>query len=493
MLGPDNLAYISFTSGSSGKPKAVMGRHGSLTHFIPWMTAEFSLGLNDRFSLLSSLSHDPLHRDVFTPLMTGGRVCIPEMDALSTPGKAVEWMGKCRITVTNLTPAIGHLLLENGTQPASPLESLRYAFFVGDILTRGDIAAFHRLAPNATFINLYGSTETQRAVSYWRVPASCYTDRPSGQRSKQILPLGKGMKDVQLLVMNSNRQLAGIGETGEIYVRSPHLAAGYMNDDQLTSEKFFKSWFTNAADDRLYRTGDLGRYLPDGSVESLGRADQQVKIRGFRIELGEVESVLAQHAIVRHAAVIVWQENSSSKCLVAYVVLEQRPANWRYELSTHLKERLPAYMVPAAFVAIESLPVTQNGKLDRRALPAPETVLAGVEGCFVAPRTDLERELAEIMKQVLNVPAVGIEDSFFSLGGHSLLAIQFIARLQETLNVRISFQQFFQAPTIASLSIAVVEAQALEASESMVNALLTELENMQEAAREPTIGASLGA
>jgi amino acid adenylation domain-containing protein len=476
--GPDDLAYISFTSGSSGKPKGVMGRHGSLTHFIPWMSEEFTLNAADRFSLLSALSHDPLHRDVFTPLMTGGRVCIPEPDALTTPGKAAEWMWKSGITVTNLTPAIGQIILEGG-RGTSLIESLRYAFFVGDILTRGDVAGFHRIAPNATFINLYGSTETQRAVSFLRVPASMYDETSAGHRAKEVLSLGKGMKDVQLLVMNRRNKLAGIGETGEIYMRSPHLAIGYMDDPQLTQDKFLKSWFTDNPDDRLYRTGDMGRYLPNGTVESLGRADQQIKIRGFRIELGEIEATLRQHAMVRHAVVIAPEDEPGSRRIFGYVVLQQKIPDWNRELQIYLRERLPVYMVPSALVALDVLPLMPNGKLDRKALPLPEVTAADGAISFVAARTELERELAEIMKKVLNVPNIGVHDSFFTLGGHSLLAIQFLAILQEKLNVKVTFQQFFQSSTVAELSIAVVQAQAMEANETRVSALLAELESIE--------------
>jgi amino acid adenylation domain-containing protein len=476
--GPDDLAYISFTSGSSGKPKGVMGRHGSLTHFIPWMSEEFTLNAADRFSLLSALSHDPLHRDVFTPLMTGGRVCIPEPDALTTPGKAAEWMWKSGITVTNLTPAIGQIILEGG-RGTSLIESLRYAFFVGDILTRGDVAGFHRIAPNATFINLYGSTETQRAVSFLRVPASMYDETSAGHRAKEVLSLGKGMKDVQLLVMNRRNKLAGIGETGEIYMRSPHLAIGYMDDPQLTQDKFLKSWFTDNPDDRLYRTGDMGRYLPNGTVESLGRADQQIKIRGFRIELGEIEATLRQHAMVRHAVVIAPEDEPGSRRIFGYVVLQQKIPDWNRELQIYLRERLPVYMVPSALVALDVLPLMPNGKLDRKALPLPEVTAADGAISFVAARTELERELAEIMKKVLNVPDIGVHDSFFTLGGHSLLAIQFLAILQEKLNVKVTFQQFFQSSTVAELSIAVVQAQAMEANETRVSALLAELESIE--------------
>jgi amino acid adenylation domain-containing protein len=487
-VGPDDLAYISFTSGSSGKPKGVKGRHGSLTHFIPWMSEEFTLNAADRFSLLSALSHDPLHRDVFTPLMTGGRVCIPEPDALTTPGKAAEWMWKSGITVTNLTPAIGQIILEGRRGTSLLIESLRYAFFVGDILTRGDVAGFHRIAPNATFINLYGSTETQRAVSFLRVPASMYDETSAGHRAKEVLSLGKGMKDVQLLVMNRRNKLAGIGETGEIYMRSPHLAIGYMDDPQLTQDKFLKSWFTDNPDDRLYRTGDMGRYLPNGTVESLGRADQQIKIRGFRIELGEIEATLRQHAMVRHAAVIAPEDEPGSRRIFGYVVLQQKIPDWNRELQIYLRERLPVYMVPSALVALDVLPLMPNGKLDRKALPLPEVTAADGAISFVAARTELERELAEIMKKVLNVPDIGIHDSFFTLGGHSLLAIQFLAILQEKLNVKVTFQQFFQSPTVAELSIAVVQAQAMEANETRVSALLAELESI-----EKSVGAYSGA
>jgi acyl carrier protein len=293
--------------------------------------------------------------------------------------------------------------------------------------------------------------------------------------------------------MNRRQKLAGIGEAGEIYLRSPHLALGYKDDARLTEEKFLRSWFTEAAHDRLYRTGDMGRYLPDGSVESLGRADQQIKIRGFRIELGEIEATLKQHAIVRHAAVIAPEDGAGSRRIIGYVVLAQKPDGWNQELCTLLKERLPAYMVPSALVSLDALPLMQNGKLDRKALPLPETMPAGEIISYVAPRTDLERELAGIMKKVLNVPDIGIHDDFFVLGGHSLLAIHFISRLQEALNVKITFQQFFLSPTVAELSITVVHAQALEANESRVRALLSELEGISEPPLEMSIGAHSGA
>lgn len=472
-VGADSRAYISFTSGSTGTPKAVLGRHGSLSHFVPWFEEEFSLGPGERFTVFSALSHDPLHRDVLLPLMLGACVCFPDPSALQNPATAVKWMRETEITVTNLTPAAGQLLLQGTVNTGTVLPSLRHAFYVGDILVRGDIDSFYNFAPLATCVNLYGATETQRAVSFLRVP------RQSGTGSvclpKQVLPLGHGIPDVQLLVVNEKQQ-AGIGEAGEIYFRSPHMALGYLNDPELTQTKFLKNWFTNGDDDRLYRTGDLGRYLLDGAVECLGRADQQVKMRGFRIELGEIEALLKQHANVKSGAVVLHEITPGDKQITAYAVLDRAHDGWEGELRRHLEQKLPEYMVPAAFVRLEALPLTANGKLDRRALPPPERRR---EHCR-SPETALEREVASIMQEVLNVPLVGLYDNFFRLGGHSLLAIQFLSRLESAFHVKISFQEFFRGPSIGALTPLIVEAQAREADPELVAAILSDLEQIPE-------------
>ncbi|HEX9937524.1 MAG TPA: amino acid adenylation domain-containing protein, partial [Longimicrobium sp.] len=289
-IGPDSLAYLSFTSGTTGTPKAVMGRHGSLTHFTPWLAETFGLTAADRFSLLSGLAHDPLHRDVFTPLQLGAAVVAPDPDRVGTPGYLGEWMAAAGVTVAHLTPAMGQLLAEaaelDDEGSAGSLPALRRAFFVGDVLMRGDVARLRRLAPGVTVINYYGSTETQRAVSYHVV------DPDAGADAKPIIPLGRGIPGVQLLVRSRTGALAGVGELGEVWLRSPHVALGYRGDPALTAERFVANPWTADEGDRMYRTGDLGRYTPDGEVEPAGRADQQVKVRGFRIELGEVEAAL---------------------------------------------------------------------------------------------------------------------------------------------------------------------------------------------------------
>ncbi|MCA9977287.1 MAG: amino acid adenylation domain-containing protein, partial [Anaerolineales bacterium] len=291
VVGPDDFASLSFTSGSTGKPKGTMGRHGSLTHFYPWMAETFALTEDDRFSMLSGLAHDPLQRDIFTALWVGARICMEDPMQIGSPGWLADWMREQGVTVANLTPAMGQLITDTAVTTdgiAQAMPSLRRAFFVGDVLTRRDVARLCNLAPNLTVVNFYGSTETQRAVSYYIIEES--VEELTTSRAKEIVPLGRGVKDAQLILLNNASQLAGIGEVAEIHMRSHHLALRYQGDDAQTAYRFLPNTFTNIPGDRLYRTGDLGRYRPEGDIEFLGRVDFQVKVGGHRIELGEVEA-----------------------------------------------------------------------------------------------------------------------------------------------------------------------------------------------------------
>ena len=463
----DDLAYVAFTSGSTGNPKGILGRHGPLTLFTSWAAEMFGLNESDRFCMLSGLAHDPLHRDIFTPLQLGGTICIPEAEDLEAPDRLTAWMKQQSITVANLTPAMSQLLSE--TDPATTgemIESLRYSFLVGDVLTKRDVSRLKRLAPSITCVNLYGATETQRAVGYYIVP-NAFNDAVSKSGTggppvihapeeratiKEVLPLGKGIKDVQLLVLNGSRQLCGVGEAGEIYFRSSHLAKGYLGDEALTHERFILNPFANADGDRLYRTGDLGRYLPDGNAEHLGRVGRQVKIRGFRIEPGEIEATLAQHPAVRETAVIALQSKFDETSLVAYVVPLQPAGITTTELRQYLSEKLPAYMMPAAFVMMDALPLTPNRKLDRTALPSPDEDLRERAAEYTAPRSEIEEALADIWKEVLTVERVGVHDNFFELGGHSLMAVRLFAMMEKTFGRRLPLATLFQAPTVAQLA-----------------------------------------
>ncbi len=448
-VGPDDVALIAFTSGSTGIPKGILGRHGPLTHFLPWLGERFGLGEADRYSMLSGLAHDPLQRDMFTPLCTGATLCVPPPEEIGVPGRLAAWMAREGITVAHLTPAMGQVLTEppGGGVELPQVPSLRWVLLVGDVLTRLDVDRLRSIAPRVTCVNLYGSTETQRAVGYHIVEP----ERPDGaERAQQVLPLGRGMKDVQLLVLNPAGDLAGIGELGELCIRSPHLARGYLGDETLSRERFRENPFTRRPGDRIYRTGDLGRYLPNGEAVFAGRADSQVKIRGFRIELGEIEAALGRLPGVREAVVVVRESPAmpGDRRLVAYVVPDpERPAD-PAAAEKALRRQLPVYMIPSAFVVLERLPLLPNGKVDRRALPDPGEDRRD----YVPPSTPTEETLAEIWRTLLGTERIGAGDDFFRLGGHSLLATRVASRVRDAFGVELPLPVLFQETTLSRLA-----------------------------------------
>ena len=442
-VGPDDMAYVAFTSGTTGRPKGIIGRHGSLTHFTRWTAAEFGLNEHDRYSLLSGLAHDPLHRDVFTPLQLGACICVPAPDVVYDPTRLRDWIGESGITVAHLTPAMGQLLASSSTDVVS--DTLRLAFFVGDALTRRDVARLHDVAPNVRIINYYGTTETQRAVSLY------VTDRESeNDRAYEVVPLGHGLPDVQLLVVTSAGKLAGIGELGEVYVRSPHIAKSYLDDDALTAERFVANPITQEIGDRCYRTGDLGRYNADGDVVAVGRADAQVKIRGFRVELAEIEATLGRHPLVSDCVVAAPTGPNGERQLAAYIVARgDAPAD--DELRTMLRDRLPSYMIVSSFTFLDALPLTPNGKIDRRALPAPKfgVVNRARTGHAKGP---VHFELVKLWQEMLHVPNIGIDDDFFELGGHSLIAAAMMERVAAIFDTKPPLSVLFEEATIRHLT-----------------------------------------
>ncbi|KAI0711372.1 alpha-aminoadipate reductase Lys1p [Earliella scabrosa] len=503
-LGPDSVATLSFTSGSTGIPKGVKGRHYSLTHFFPWMGERFGIGEHSKFTMLSGIAHDPIQRDMFTPLFFGASLYVPTADDIGTPGRLAEWMADNEVTVTHLTPAMGQLLSAQATRQ---IPSLRNAFFVGDVLTKRDCLRLQSLAANVRIVNMYGTTETQRAVSYFLIP-SVSEDATFLATQKDIMPAGEGMIDVQLLVVNRNDRSVpcAVGEVGEIYVRSGGLAEGY-SDPQATAEKFVMNWFCadapprpdtilNPPDgsppgpeaqfwkgvrDRMYRSGDLGRYLPDGIVECTGRADDQVKIRGFRIELGEIDTHLSQHPLVRENVTLVRRDKDEEKILVTYFVPVGGPALDEYasdvgddeglvsgmrkyrrlikEIREYLKKKLPSYSVPTLFVPLKRMPLNPNGKIDKPALPFPDTAQAApsepARGGPAASAT--EEAIRAIWARILpNAPSpLPLDESFFDLGGHSILATRLIFEIRKAFLVDAPLGLVFDRPTIALLADAV--------------------------------------
>jgi amino acid adenylation domain-containing protein len=451
---PDDRAYVAFTSGSTGTPKAVEGTHRPLSHFLQWHAEAFSLTSADRFAMLSGLGHDPLLRDIFTPLWLGATLYIPSPSILGVPGELLDWMQEERITVVHLTPVMGRLLAGaaldgNGARDAR-LPSLRAVFFGGDRLTRFDLSQLRRLAPAAAPINFYGATETPQAMAYFNAAPNASLDAGASSAT-DLVPLGHGIDDAQLLVLNGASRQAGVGERGEICVRTPYLCRGYLGDPDATRERFRPNPYGNEVDDRMYRTGDLGMYLADGAVAFLGRADDQVKIRGFRVEPAEVEARIRQHPGVQDVAVVAVGKGDGERRLTAYLVLNPLVRLALAELRRFVQARLPEYMAPAALVVLDRLPVTPNGKLDRRALPAPEPIHLDHEAAYVAPRGRLDRTVASVWCGVLGLKAVGLHDNFFDVGGSSLAMVEVHARLQQALGRQISIIDLFIHADIQSL------------------------------------------
>jgi amino acid adenylation domain-containing protein len=447
--GPEELAYLAFTSGSTGMPKAVAGTHLPLSHFLAWHADTHALGPAERVSMLSGLAHDPLLRDAFTALWVGGTACIPDPGQMAEPGYLLRWLAREHVSVAHLTPAMAELVFDRSDTIQLP--ALRHVLLGGAPLRRSVVEALRAHAPDAACVNVYGTTETPQVMSAWHLP-------PGAPLAEDTVPIGTGIEGVQVLVLTPAGALAGLGEPGEIHVRTPYLTRGYVDDDALTAARFVVNPFTGVAADRLYRTGDRGRYRADGSVDILGRLDGQVQIRGFRVEPDEIAAALEQHPAVARAIIAPFTDGRGELGLCAYVcyrdpqVAQPGPA----ELRVHLAGLLPAYMVPAAFATLADVPLTPNGKVDLKALPPPSSAVAAA--AFVAPRTPTEEAVAEIWSEVLGTGPIGVEHGFFDVGGHSLAATQVVSRLRSRFQVELPLHTLFQAKTIAAIAAVIEEA-----------------------------------
>ncbi len=444
-LSADDPAYIAFTSGSTGEPKGVLCRHGPMTHFLPWQRKTFDLKESDRYALLSGLGYNHLHRDLFTALATGAALYVPHAEELQDPEQLVPWLRRRKISMLHLTPALGRLLQ---TVRGQTLPALRRIFFGGDLLSRRDAAAMRALAPRAMITSFYGATETQRAVGYAVVDAAA----SEKNHASPFVPTGRGARDVQLLLLTANDQLAGIGELGELYIRSPHLAAGYLNDRALAAANFIVNPFTGRERDRLYRTGEMGRYQPDGVVEWVGRKERRASIRGFRVELAEVETALQRHPGVRGAALVVRAGAAPEDAqLIAYVACGNSSAVDAEKLRRFLSAQLPHYMIPAHISILERLPLNPSGKIDYVALAKRPPLEPAPDRSYEQPLSAPEATVGKILAALLHLERVGRNEHFFELGGHSLLAAQAAARIRETFGVELDLRAFLKAPTVAGI------------------------------------------
>jgi len=439
---PDNLAYVIYTSGSTGRPKGVQVVQRAVVNFLASMRVEPGLNAADTLLAVTTLSFDIAGLELFLPLVVGARVVIANSAVVADGPQLMALMEHSNVTVMQATPATWRLLIQSGWRGDRGLKIL----CGGEALPRE--LADQLLARCGELWNMYGPTET----TIW---STVYQIQPG----EGAISIGRPIANTQIYILDAHLQPVPIGVAGELYIGGNGLARGYFKRPELTAEKFIRDPFAapasgggrEGANARLYKTGDLARYHADGTIEFLGRIDHQVKIRGFRIELGEIETVLAQHAQVRQAVVVAREDTPGDKRLVAYLIA-RLPAPSVTDLRSFLKEQLPDYMVPAAFVMLEAFPLTPNGKVDRKALPVAEGARPQLDANYVAPQTEIERSIAAIWQDVLKTDRVGIHDNFFDLGGHSLLIVQVHARLRSITPVPITIADMFRFPTIATLA-----------------------------------------
>jgi len=440
-LDPDSPAYIFFTSGTTGTPKGVLGNHKGLAHFLAWQRETFQVGPQDRCAQLTSLSFDVMLRDIFLPLTSGAALCLlPRPIALGSPS-ILEWLDIEGVTLVHLVPTVAQSWLLD-VPDAVTLRTLRYAFFAGEALPADFVRTWRSAFPSSgEIVNLYGPTETTMAKSFYVVPL---------EPGAGVVPVGWPLPETQTLVLDPEQQLCGIAETGEIVIRTPFRTLGYLKPGEGTSA-FRRNPHTDDPRDTLYWTGDRGRYLPDGTLQFLGREDEQVKIHGVRIEPAEVASEICAHPWVKTCVVVSRLGTHNQPELIAYLVSKERPPT-SSELRVHLATRLPAAMIPAHFVALEELPLSANGKLDRRRLPpAAEDSMREATGVPVT-RGRLERRIAAIWEEVLGVKPIGSNDNFFDLGGHSLMAVRLLSRIERATGRKLPVRALFEAPTVNGLA-----------------------------------------
>ena len=445
---PSNLAYVIFTSGSTGRPKGAINGHRGIVNRLCWMQQEYRLDSSDRVLQKTPYSFDVSVWEFFWPLMTGATLVVARPGGHRDSAYLARLIAREGITTLHFVPSMLQIFVDEPL--ISECRSVRRVICSGEALPF-ELEQRFFACMNAELHNLYGPTEAAVDVTYWKC-------RPGS--SLRTVPIGRPIGNTQIHLLDARMNPVPVGIAGELCIGGVNVGLGYLKRPELTAEKFIPDPFRPAPDAHLYRTGDLARYLPDGAIDYLGRIDQQVKIRGFRIELGEIEAVLNRHPAVRESVVVAVTHGSGDKRLAAYVVSSGTEPIAVKELREHLQASLPEYMVPAAFTVMNALPLSPNGKVDRRALPAVDfTVAAGSSGEYAAPQTSTEELLAQLWGGALGVERVGRHDDFFQLGGHSLLAAQLASRVRTVLGVELPVRRIFEHPTLEALA-ARIDAEA---------------------------------
>jgi amino acid adenylation domain-containing protein len=447
--GPDDLAYVIYTSGSTGLPKGVILRHRPVVNILDWVNTTLGVGPSDRLLFVTSLSFDLSVYDIFGVLGAGGSVRVAGQDELRDPARLLGIVKSESITIWDSAPAALQQLAPffATKHPGDRTDRLRLVMLSGDWIPVPLPDQIRSTFPNARVVSLGGATEAA-IWSNWYPVGKVDPSWPS-------IPYGKPIRNARYHVLDKDLQPTPVGVPGELHIGGDVLADGYLNRAELTAERFIPDPFAKPQAAKLYKTGDLARYFPDGNIEFLGRIDSQVKVRGFRVEVGEIEAVLAQHAAVGDAVVRPHRGADGVVFLAAYVVPRKGHSPTPEELAKHLQTKLPDYMVPAHFLFLDALPMTPNGKVDRKALPDPVAAAAAArpqERAFAPPGNDAERALAALFEEVLNVRPVGATDDFHELGGHSLAAAVLMSQIEAKLGHRVPLDALFEEPTVRGLA-----------------------------------------
>ena len=453
-VSPDNLAYIIYTSGSTGRPKGVAMAHRPLANLLGWQSNRTGVNRRPRTLQFASLSFDVSFQEIFSTLCAGATLVLIEEERRRDAGELLRLIDGQGVERLFLPFVALQSLAEASEREGIVPRALREVITAGEQLkaTRQVRALFAKLE-RCVLDNQYGPSECH-------VVSAHMLEGESGAWP-ELPPIGRPVSNARLYLLDARLEPVPVGVRGELYIGGECVARGYLNRPALTAEKFVPDPFSTRPGGRMYRTGDLARHLEDGKIEFLGRADSQVKVRGFRIELGEIESELRRLPSVRDCVVAAREDTPHDKRLVAYLVTEEGETFAAADLRARLKEHLPDYMIPSAFVTLERLPLTPSGKVDRRALPAPDGGHSGGAEGYVMPRTFLERQLAAICEDILGRSPVGTDDDFFNLGGHSLTATRIVSRVYEELRVRVTLRSFFADPTVRGLA-AEIERQSKE-------------------------------
>jgi amino acid adenylation domain-containing protein len=463
----EDLAYLMYTSGSTGQPKGVGVPHRAINRLVR-NTNYVKFDESDRVAQISNASFDAATFEIWGALLNGSRVVVLEKETALSPKELKKQLVEHEISAMFLTTA-----LFNQTALSRPeiFASLKYMIFGGDT---ADPRAVHRVLGEGRpehLVNAYGPTENTTFTTWY--------DAQESDIGARMIPIGQPLSNTEVWVLDQQSRMVPVGVPGELCIGGDGLARGYIGRPELTAEKFVPHPYSRHLGARLYRTGDLVRYREDGNIEFLKRMDQQVKVRGFRVELGEIESTLNQYRAVMESIVVDRKDSSGDIRLIAYFVPEDGVEPTSLELLTFLQEKLPSYMLPSAFMAIKEIPLTPNGKVDRRALPAPEQIEVSTAG-FIAPRTEMEQLVAEIWCEILGITQVGADSNFFDLGGHSLLATRVMNRIRERCGVELPLRVLFEFPTVVSLAAKLDDARPKETELSRILDILVNMENISE-------------